>query len=69
MIKQEPSKEEITQFINNIFSCVESEGNGGCSKIETEDKAKMIKLLLDRFGDYLDGQTREKYQGYLKYIS
>lgn len=68
-IKQEPSTEEITQFVNNILSCIESEGDGGCSSFETEDKAKMIKLLFDKFGDYLDGQTKEKYQGYLKYIS
>lgn len=65
-IKQGPSKEEITQFINNIFSCIESEGNRGCSNFETEDKVKMIKLLLDKFGGYLDDKTKEQYQNYLE---
>ena len=52
-IKQGPPKEEVTKFVNNILSCIESEGGGGCSNFETEDKTKMIKLLLDRFDDYL----------------
>lgn len=66
MIKQEPSKEEIAQFVNNILFCIESEGDGGCSSFETEDKAKMIKLLFDKFGDYLNDESKEQYQNYLE---
>ena len=66
IVKQELSKQEIAQFVNNILSCIESEGDGRCSNFEAEDKAKIIKLLFDKFDDYLDDETKEKYQGYLK---
>lgn len=66
---KEVSPEEIKQFVNNILSFIDSEYNDNDSVLKTKTKAKMIKLIFNKFSDYIDDERKEIYQDYLKNIS